>query len=79
MSVDKRDSDQSATRAQLAGAAAESYKTVQEQLREIGIVMSKRGETLRINYFGGLEETACYPRTPQEALDQGFELARRRL
>jgi len=30
-------------------------------------VMGKRGETLRINYFGG-----------QEALDQGFELAKRR-
>jgi hypothetical protein len=80
LSVDKCDSDQSAAKALLAGAAnaANGYKSVQGQLRELGIVMSKRGEALRINYFGGLEDTACYPRTLQEALDQGFELSKRR-
>lgn len=35
-----------------------TYKSVQERLREAGIVMSKKGEVHRINYFGGLEETA---------------------
>jgi len=78
LSVDKCDSDQSAAKAQAASVAT-GYKSVQEQLRQIGIVMSKRGENLRINYFGGLEETACYPRNLQEALNQGFEMVRRRL
>jgi hypothetical protein len=78
LSVDKCDSDQSAAKAQAASVAT-GYKSVQEQLRQIGIVMSKRGETLRINYFGGLEDTARYPQTLQEALDLGFALAKRRL
>ena len=57
--------------------AAGTYKWVQEQLRDIGIVISKRGETLRINYFSGLEDTARYPSSLQEALEAGFEMRKR--
>jgi hypothetical protein len=55
-----------------------SYKVVQEMLREIGIVISKRGDTHRINFFGGLEETACYTTSLTDALDRGVDMARRR-
>jgi hypothetical protein len=57
--------------------AAGTYKWVQEQLREVGIVISKRGETLRINYFSGLEDTAHYTTSLQEALETGFEMRKR--
>ena len=57
--------------------AAGTYKWVQEQLRDIGIVISKRGETLRINYFSGPEDTARYSTSLQEALEAGFEMRRR--
>jgi hypothetical protein len=55
-----------------------SYKVVQEMLREIGIVISKRGDTHRINFFGGLEETAYYTTSLTDALDRGVDMARRR-
>ncbi|MDX8433451.1 hypothetical protein RFN25_08395 [Mesorhizobium abyssinicae] len=48
-----------------------TYKSVQERLREAGIVMSKKGEVHRINYFGGLEETALYTTSLEEALTMG--------
>ena len=62
----KCDSDQSAAKALLAGAAtaANGYRSVQEQLREIGIVMSKRGETLRINYFDGFQKIRLLSKNP---------------
>ena len=52
-------------RGMLAGLAKEAfvtmtYKAVQEELRAAGIVMSKKGETHRINFFSGLENTAHY-------------------
>ena len=85
MTLDKQAGGKSVSDASRTGAlgppgkhAAGTYKTVQEQLREVGIVISKRGEVLRINYFGGLEGTARYPRSLQEALETGFGMARRR-
>jgi hypothetical protein len=51
------------------------YKTVQEVLRKAGIVMSKKGEVHRINFFSGLEDTAYYTRSLQDALDKGLAMA----
>lgn len=53
-----------------------SYKTVQDQLRMLGIVLSKRGQTHRINFFGGFEDTAYYTDNLYDALDKGFAMAR---
>ncbi|ANT51221.1 hypothetical protein GCM10007880_30870 [Mesorhizobium amorphae] len=55
-----------------------TYKSVQELLREAGIVMSKKGEVHRINFFGGLEDTAHYTTSLEEALDRGLRMARPR-
>jgi hypothetical protein len=62
--------------ASTGGAMSTSYKAVQEMLREIGIVISKRGETHRINFFGGLEETAYYTTSLPDALNTGVDMAR---
>ncbi|MER8480746.1 hypothetical protein NKG95_06970 [Mesorhizobium sp. M1423] len=51
------------------------YKTVQEVLRKAGIVMSKKGEVHRINFFSGLEDTAYYTPSLQDALDKGLAMA----
>ena len=53
-----------------------TYKSVQETLRAAGIVMSKKGEVHRINYFGGLENTARYTPSLKEALEKGLAMAR---
>ena len=50
------------------------YGAVQEQLREAGIVISKRGDTIRINFFGGLENTARYTESLEEALEIGLAM-----
>ena len=55
------------------------YREVQEKLREIGIVISKRGETLRINYFSGLEDTAHYTTSLEDALEKAQQMAKPRL
>lgn len=52
------------------------YKWVQEQLRAAGVVMSKKGEMHRINYFSGLEDTALYMVSLQEALEKGLAMSR---
>jgi len=44
----------------------------------MGVVMSKRGETIRLNHFGGLEDTARYTNDLQDALALGRELAQPR-
>jgi hypothetical protein len=54
-----------------------TYRAVQERLRAAGVVMSKRGETIRINFFGGLEDTARYSNDLEEALANGLEMAGR--
>jgi hypothetical protein len=53
-----------------------TYKSVQETLRGIGIVISKRGEIHRINFFGGLEDTAHYTTSLQGCLDKGVDMAK---
>ena len=53
-----------------------TYKEVQEKLRAIGIVISKKGDTHRINYFSGLPETARYTTDLQDALTQGVEMSK---
>lgn len=58
-----------------------TYGEVREQLRELGIVISKRGYMHRINFFGGLENTAHYTESLEEALERGVAMAglRRRI
>ncbi|GAA4112455.1 hypothetical protein ASC75_17340 [Aminobacter sp. DSM 101952] len=51
------------------------FSDVRETLRSIGVVMSKRGETIRLNHFGGLEDTAKYTTDLQDALALGREIA----
>ncbi|RWD86186.1 MAG: hypothetical protein E5V25_28175 [Mesorhizobium sp.] len=53
-----------------------TYKAVQGVLRKSGIVISKKGEVHRINFFSGLENTAYYTTSLQEALDRGLAMAR---
>lgn len=53
-----------------------TYKLVQETLREAGIVMSKKGDVHRINFFGGLENTAHYTTSLKDALEKGLAMAR---
>jgi hypothetical protein len=55
-----------------------TYKSVQEKLRDAGIVMSKRGDIHRINFFGGLEGTAYYTESLEEALERGLSMAKNR-
>ncbi|MDX8436807.1 hypothetical protein RFN25_25620 [Mesorhizobium abyssinicae] len=38
--------------------------------------MSKKGEIHRINFFGGLEDTAHYTASLKEALEKGLAMAR---
>lgn len=52
-----------------------TYGTVREQLRDIGIVISKRGNIHRINFFGGLENTAHYTESLEDALAKGMVMA----
>ena len=52
-----------------------TYKSVQAQLRAVGVVISKRGEVHRINFFGGIEETAYQTDSLEDALDQGLKMA----
>lgn len=54
------------------------FSEVRESLRSIGVVMSKRGETIRLNHFGGLEDTAKYTTDLHDALVLGRELAQPR-
>lgn len=53
-----------------------TYRQVQERLRLVGVMISKRGDTIRVNNFGGLAETAYYTESLQEALDAGMKMAR---
>ncbi|WP_292123200.1 hypothetical protein [Mesorhizobium sp.] len=39
--------------------------------------MSKRGDVVRINFFGGLEDTASYFTSLREALDMGLQMGNR--
>ena len=52
-----------------------TYRSVQETLRKAGIVMSKRGDTHRINFFSGLENTAYYTDSLQDALESGLRMS----
>ncbi|TIO84153.1 MAG: hypothetical protein E5X74_17435 [Mesorhizobium sp.] len=52
-----------------------TYREVQEMLRRAGIVISKRGSTHRINFFGGQEDTAYYTESLRDALDTGLKMA----
>jgi hypothetical protein len=52
-----------------------TYKSVQAQLRAAGIVISKKGEVHRINFFGGLEDTAYHTDSLKDALVQGLKMA----
>jgi hypothetical protein len=55
-----------------------TYKAVQEMLRDAGIVISKKGDIHRINFFGGLEASAYYTKDLQEALEKGLEMGKHR-
>ncbi|WP_269930043.1 hypothetical protein [Aminobacter sp. HY435] len=51
------------------------FSEVRETLRTMGVVVSKRGETIRLNHFGGLEDTARYTNNLEQALALGHEIA----
>jgi len=51
------------------------YREVQEHLRALGVVMSKRGCAIRLNHFGGMEDTALYTQSLEEALTAGIGMA----
>ncbi|GAA2818663.1 hypothetical protein EDC40_103441 [Aminobacter aminovorans] len=51
------------------------YREVQERLRAVGIVVSKRAGVIRLNYFGGFEQSALYAIDLQEALNVGLKMA----
>ena len=53
-----------------------TYRSVQEQLRAAGIVLSKKGGMHRMNHFSGLEDTALYTASLEEALALGLKMAR---
>ncbi|CCV14256.1 hypothetical protein [Mesorhizobium sp. STM 4661] len=55
-----------------------TYKAVQDVLRKAGIVMSKKGEVHRINFFSGLEDTAYYTTDLQDVLDKGLAMSKGR-
>ena len=60
----------------MISAVNPSYRTVQDQLRTLGIVISKRGQTHRINFFSGFEDTAYYTDSLADALDKGVAMER---
>lgn len=51
------------------------FSELRETLRTMGVVVSKRGENIRLNHFGGLEGTAKYTTNLQDAIALGRELA----
>ncbi|WP_287364018.1 hypothetical protein [Mesorhizobium sp.] len=53
-----------------------TYKAIQDVLRKAGIVISKKGELHRINFFSGLENTAYYTTSLEDALERGLAMAR---
>ena len=52
------------------------YGEVQEQLRLVGILISKRGGSVRVNHFFGGPETAYVTSDLEEALRAGLLMAR---
>jgi len=52
------------------------FREVREQLRIVGILISKRGDDIRINHFGGMPETAVVTSSLDEALTAGLSMAR---
>ncbi|CAN7718435.1 hypothetical protein [Aminobacter aminovorans] len=52
------------------------YREVQEQLRLVGILISKRGDSLRVNHFSGGPETAYVTSDLEEALWAGLTMAK---
>lgn len=53
-----------------------TYRHVQDQLRTVGIVMSKKGDIIRVNHFAGLEATASYSQSLGQALLAGMAMSR---
>ena len=52
------------------------HREVQEQLRVVGILLSKKGGRLRVNHFGGGPETAYFTSDLEEALRMGLSMAK---
>ncbi|MBT1160165.1 hypothetical protein J1C56_32050 [Aminobacter anthyllidis] len=52
------------------------FHDVREQLRTVGVLISKRGCEIRINHFGGTPETAFFTSSLDEALAAGLSMAR---
>jgi hypothetical protein len=52
------------------------FRDVQDQLREVGILISKNGALIRVNHFGGGAETAFVTASLEEALQAGLAMAR---
>lgn len=60
----------------VAGEWTMTFREVREQLRIVGILISKRGSSIRVNHFGGMPETACFTSSLDEALTAGLSMAR---
>lgn len=54
------------------------YRQVQDQLRAVGILISKRGGSLRVNHFCGRADTAYFTSDLEEALRVGLSMAKRK-
>jgi|APFEC2959095171_1045051.scaffolds.fasta_scaffold14346_2 hypothetical protein len=54
------------------------YREVQEQLRVVGILLSKKGGSLRVNHFDGGPDTAYLTPDLEEALRVGLSMAKRK-
>jgi hypothetical protein len=52
------------------------FQEVREQLRAVGILISKRGCEILVNHFGGSPETAFFTSCLDEALTAGLSMAR---
>ncbi len=52
------------------------YREVQDQLRSVGVLISKKGGSLRVNHFSGNPETAFFTSDLQEALRAGLSMGR---
>lgn len=55
-----------------------TMKAVRDELRAIGLTVTRRDDVYRVNYAGGTEPSACYVDDLVDALDTGRAMAKER-
>lgn len=50
------------------------YREVQERLRLVGVMISKRGDTIRVNHFGGFQDSPYYTESLEDAFGAGMKM-----